>query len=420
MDKSIQKYLSKQYLAHFIPQYNNHKAFVIIPVYQDFMIFNTLKSINETITPSKINPAIIIVVNHPENSPDKVVKKNKIIFDKLNTLTLNYPLYVLTAYDIRKKEAGVGFARKVGMDTASYYFFQNNISDGLLISLDADTLVAQNYFVTIEKHFFTYQECRGISLYYEHLFLNNDLINKAISQYELYLRYYVTMLRHIDFPFAFHTIGSAFVVRYQDYILQGGMPKKQGGEDFYFLNKIMLGGNYCDLTSTTVYPSARPTQKTPFGTGKTIYTLTKSPDSHLKTYNTEAFYLLKSVFENHIKLFETKDCENYINNNIENKKVNEFLSGIEFCKHINLILQNTKNKKTFRKAFFTWFNGFKAVKLLNFLHTDNYLHKMDIEKAAFYITHFSGVSQQLDIMRGKDKTKSLYLTDNLNLETIQK
>ena len=65
---------------------------------------------------------------------------------------------------------------------------------------------------------------------------------EAIMKYELYLRYYRLALEYTGHPHAYHCIGSAFAVRTLDYVAQGGMNKRQAGEDFYFLQKLIATG----------------------------------------------------------------------------------------------------------------------------------------------------------------------------------
>src|SRR5213594_3575687 len=91
-------------------------------------------------------------------------------------------------------------------------------------------------------------------------------VAEAIAAYELHLRYYVRALRYAGFPYAHHTIGSCMAVRADVYKKQGGMNKRQAGEDFYFLQKIIPLGHFTDLTETKVIPSSRPSDRVPFGT----------------------------------------------------------------------------------------------------------------------------------------------------------
>src|SRR4029434_9989987 len=95
-------------------------------------------------------------------------------------------------------------------------------------------------------------------------------IYKAIAAYELHLRYYLQALRTAGFPHGYHTIGSSMAVRARTYMEQGGMNRRQAGEDFYFLHKLIPLGGFTELNSTTVYPLPRPSNRVPFGTGRAV------------------------------------------------------------------------------------------------------------------------------------------------------
>ena len=415
--KKIEKYLASNNILHLnLPEDVN--VAVVIPVFKDFMVFSAIESLKESYfhtKNSKIKPALVVVINHPENTDPATAQKNKHLAQMLKKISTPFPVKIIEAYDLPQKYAGVGLARKIGMDAASAHFFKNKIENGIIVSLDADTVVSGNYFEAIINEFNINEKLNGISIYYEHLPAKNKKIDLAITLYELHLRYYVNMIRKIGFPFAFHTIGSAFAINYRAYIRQNGMPKKQGGEDFYLLNKIMIEGNYKDLTSTTVYPSARPTQKTPFGTGKTITSIIRS-DSHIfYTYNPQAFYLLKQITTNINTLYKG-NCQDYLKH-LPAETVN-FLDAINFCDNINKIKSNTTNFNSFRKAFFTWFNGFKAVKFLNYLHSEKHFDKVPVTEAIKQLFDSNTnlpPAQLLNELRQLDKNNSLTLTDKLEL-----
>ena len=80
------------------------------------------------------------------------------------------------------------------------------------------------------------------------------------------------------------------------YIKAGGMNRRQAGEDFYFIQKLVPAGGYFSLNSTTVYPSPRPSFRVPFGTGASISKLNESGEPVLLTYNISAFNELKLFF----------------------------------------------------------------------------------------------------------------------------
>jgi hypothetical protein len=92
----------------------------------------------------------------------------------------------------------------------------------------------------------------------------------AVANYELHQRYYLLAVRYTGYPYAFHTVGSCFAVRAEAYCRAGGMSRRQAGEDFYFIQKLAGQGGFTECRSTSVYPSPRPSDRVPFGTGPDI------------------------------------------------------------------------------------------------------------------------------------------------------
>ena len=158
------------------------------------------------------------------------------------------------------------------MDHAIHRFLWANNENGIIVSLDADTICDDRYLQQLELFYEKYPRANGCNVNFNHLLTENDdaRLKKAVLQYELYLRYYVECLRFIEFPHSFHTIGSCFTVSALSYCKQGGMNMRQAGEDFYFLQKLFYLGEFYELNSAFVYPRARLSQRVVFGTGPAL------------------------------------------------------------------------------------------------------------------------------------------------------
>jgi hypothetical protein len=105
------------------------------------------------------------------------------------------------------------------------------------------------------------------------------------------------MLEYTGFPYYWHTIGSAFAVSADAYVRVGGMGRQQGGEDFYFLQKVFALGNIRELKDTTVFPMARLSDRVPFGTGPSLQKIVNEPDGNVRAYSKRAFEELKRLFD---------------------------------------------------------------------------------------------------------------------------
>jgi hypothetical protein len=262
----------------------------------------------------------------------------------------------------------------------------------------------------LKRHFHENPQSSGCSIYFEHP-LQGQLspqIYEAAAAYELHLRYYVQSLRYAGFPHAHHTLGSCMAVRSDTYRKQGGMNKRKAGEDFYFLHKIIALGGFTDLTSTTVYPSPRPSDRVPFGTGKAVRDILSG--DQLKTYPFDAFLDLQLLVEGVPDMYRG---EGSISENLATlpASVRGFLAEQQFAVVLDEIRENTSTEKAFRKRFFRWFDGFRAMKFLHHAR-DNFYGEgaVDRQAARLLATKESGqarsndLSDLLKIYRGLDRS----------------
>ena len=84
------------------------------------------------------------------------------------------------------------------------------------------------------------------------------------------MRYYLLQLVRIGSPYAFTALGSAMVFSAKAYSSVGGITPLQGGEDFYLMQKFAKTGKVSIYNSRCVYPSARVSDRVPFGTGPAV------------------------------------------------------------------------------------------------------------------------------------------------------
>ena len=173
-------------------------------------------------------------------------------------------------------------------------------------------LVEQKLFVSVCNELLKRKDRIACSIYFEHPLSGDEFpesIYKSITLYELHLRFYFQALKYAGFPYVFHTVGSAFAVKALPYIKAGGMNRKQAGEDFYFIQKLVPSGGYFSLNTTTVYPSPRASFRVPFGTGASIGKLSGDKSPTLLTYNILAFKELREYFLLTEEFYDSKTDE---------------------------------------------------------------------------------------------------------------
>lgn len=357
---------------------------IVIPCLNEPGIISLLENLTNNF-PIESKIIIFIIVNSSINSTPEVQECNKKIYNQIKNFSQTHNdsqinIFPINIYNIPEKIAGVGFARKIGMDTINYIFSKKN-KDGIIISLDADCKVEKNYLFEIENIFKKNKDVATSVIYFEHPIEGNEFpseIYKAVALYELHLRYHIEKLKYIKFPYSYHTIGSCFAVRSSIYQKSGGMNTRKAGEDFYFLHKVFPLGKVIEINTTCVYPSPRISERVPFGTGPAIKEIINK-NLTFSTYHPKAYENLKILFESLDLLYAEK--YNNVFNSLDHSLQN-FLSNNNFFEKFIEIKSNTSNFSTFSKRFFHWFNAFRIIKYLNFAHSNNYYNKINVIEAA--------------------------------------
>lgn len=315
-----------------------------------------------------------MVINESEGASTEIKQQNE---KSLRELALwktahqqaPFTLHSMHPSPFKHKFRGVGSARKIGMDEMIYRYHATNQARGIIISLDADTLVAKNYLVEIEQLFRKEPSRVGCTLQFKHRIgeLSNPKQQEGMRLYEQHLHYYKQALQFTGYPHAIYTIGSAFACRADAYVKQGGMPRRQAGEDFYFLHKLTNMGPLAELNSTCVYPSARTSNRVPFGTGPSMQRWLDGDQSIGMSYDFAAFQELKSFFDSVATLYTSLPEVKHPD------ALQQFLAEDGFWENILPELRsNCASISGFKKRFFQYFNAFKIIQFLNFAHPSPY------------------------------------------------
>jgi hypothetical protein len=399
IDTYLQHYAAGEKWDLIANDTENISQVVVIPAYSEReMLFYTLASIALN-PPSSLDYSFILcVINNKSNSNPEAIKNNlqtikylealvkKKSLRKFNTDQEIYPLLLdlsdaklklgyidasSRGYEIPQNLGGVGMARKIGMDMALRLLKKSSVSRNLIISLDADTLVQNNYLSAI-KNYFT-QKVKTAIVAYEHQMPLNYEEQAAICCYEIFLRYWVLGLKYAKSPWAFHSIGSTIVTSTEAYLEARGMNKREAGEDFYFLSKLAKMSKIGYIKETCVYPSARPSARVPFGTGKRIQRfLSGAQEEGYLLYDPQIFLILAEWLHLMKNQFICGDDKILIKTERIHPMLKSFLQECDFTAVWSKILRNAKDEKTLTRHFNDWFDGFKTLKLINYFTKEVY------------------------------------------------
>ncbi|NNF20970.1 MAG: hypothetical protein HKN67_03435 [Saprospiraceae bacterium] len=383
---------------------------IVIPVYDEDDSFKQVLNHLLNQTGELRSTQVLVLFNYRDSSPEALKSNTKSLYqdikksyESIQPGSIRFEFFI---QELSGKKAGVGLARKMLMDLA-FRIFHNNQKNGIIVNLDADTIVQENYLDVISAYFDMNPLMEAGSIAFAHPVegLHSDPDQMAAAQYELHLRFFINMQRLIHLPYAYQTIGSAMAVRAWSYAKEGGMNKRQAGEDFYFLHKFSKNNTLGEINTTCVFPSTRKSTRVPFGTGKAIIDLTAGNTIHATSYNPQSFLQLQSwiqtVFENY-----HRGSDNLLPGNLI---VSDFVKYRNEENKLEEIRTHTTGFPSFRKRFFQWFDAFMLMKYLHFLR-DKSFHDLTITACVQYL---------FDKLELKFKDEIYYLLDQLRQHDLK-
>jgi len=395
--KYLNKYGSDKWNAEWIP-FNNVNNIIVIPSIKEYNNLPTvLLSLSEN-DPEHFNDTLVLfVINNSESAGQDITADNELSLkmlrgiihktagDDFSQILIKSGLNIAVVDASSKglampdKDAGVGMARKIGMDAALKLFDYSSSHKKILICLDADCTVEINYINEIVR---TYNE-NDISAAvtdYAHNISGDDNSIPAIICYEIFLRYYVLGLHYAGSVYAYESIGSCMSCDYEHYIKIEGMNKRKAAEDFYFLEKLAKllikpdkkentykKGIYT-ICGTTVHPSPRGSWRVPFGTGQRVNRFIGGQHNEYVLYDPAYFDILKKW----LNLFGSSGSNSGAKEILSaaediHPELFNFLSGQNFKSDWEHILKNSKSPEQLEKQEVIWFDGFRTMKLIHHL-----------------------------------------------------
>jgi len=380
---NITKYLNKFSSTKwktFHAHSRKYKTIIVIPAISEFENLGLLiESLSQNEDSYFSETLILFVINNLASTSQKIKLDNlksiglikKLHETYLNTFQINIDLVDASTKgkELEEKNGGVGLARKIGMDLALTLFDYDSKNQNLLVCLDGDCTVEPNYITTIRNYF----NENNISVGYVN-FKHMDVLDaeneRAIINYEIFLRYYVLGLIYAKSPYAYHSIGSTMVCDSDSYIKVQGMNKRKAAEDFYFMEKLSKITTIKKIGDTAVLPSSRGSWRVPFGTGQRVNRFLDNVQDEYILYSPNSFDVLRKWVE----LFHSKEVLSSNDYLCEAKKIStallNFLSHNNFEENWNRILRNSNSNSQINRQKSIWFDGFKTLKLIHYLRDE--------------------------------------------------
>ncbi len=287
---------------------------------------------------------------------------------------------------------GVGLARKIGADLGLDLIHRGLVAEPWIYSSDADVHLPEGYFSAINEAdglatpglsipdistpglSTSSKQVAAAVFPYQHI-CANDKVGQATQLYEHRLEQYVEGLRGAGSPYAYHTLGSALAIHASSYAMVRGFPKRNGGEDFYLLNKAAKTGSILNLDSPGILIEARESNRVPFGTGPAIMRLL-SEDSLGKAdifYHPDVFIHLAQWLKAIPNTWTQSLAEQLLSG-----QTLQALTNLGADKAIANARQVSRSQQTYTKHMHTWFDGFRTLRFIHLLRDDG-LYNVSID-----------------------------------------
>jgi len=297
-------------------------------------------------------------------------------------------------------DQGVGLVRKIGADLALFLYAVGKVKSSWIHATDADARVPADYLIRTDQMegkaagVFTSVSC--VIYPYRHIpdpGMSADDHRRywnALTDYELWLRYYTEGLQWAGSSYAYPSIGSLLAFDCLAYAKIRGFPKRMAGEDFYFQNKLAKVGSMMMLEGEPIELLTRPSNRVPFGTGQgtiSIERLHQAGDIY-EVYHPSTFYFLKGFLAaarawlqsprqtdeqrqaSFYRSLETALPVDFADQAAAREWLHTLLSELQGFSNLNAAEQRSKSVAGAMQQFDDWFDSFRTLKLIHRLRDD--------------------------------------------------
>jgi len=347
--------------------------YIVIPSYAEEKLGETLASLAGCIR-TETQVAVLVVVNDKEGDAPDQKAMNRRAFDAVRHLQAcsGIQWVEVDATGLADKNAGVGLARKIGMDAVILQMVSSG-ENPAIVCLDADCTVSEDYLLRIEQEFYRSDSQVALLEFSHPVDEHTDpVLKKGIEEYEVYLEYYRLGLHFAGYPFFYHTVGSSMACKALPYARSGGMNQRKAGEDFYFLHKLFPHYPTQELKGPIVFPSCRISTRVPFGTGRFQQKWTEDGADQYLRYHPDCFRLLKIFLEECRSFFQCDHSTGI-------PDFQRFRSAHPGCEawwreadpisHLVRFRSASPNVEQRLKAFYAWFDGLAVLRFIHFFET---------------------------------------------------
>lgn len=317
---------------------------------------------------------LLLIVNSTPRTSDYYKVNNDLLLRKLLPFQSYSSALDIVVWDRHTKnkfpvKQGVGLARKIGADILCFWAHHKKLTSSFIHSTDADAILSEDYFYldTLGKN-------TSCALHpFEHLLNTKDLLtSQAILLYDRFLKYHRYGIGAANSPYRYIPLGSNLTFSIASYLSVRGFPKKEAGEDFYFLNKMAKVGKIEELGKSLVQLRSREGVRVPFGTNQSVVkirNLLKEKKPYL-VYHPTLYTKLKTFLRALEDFSQSRDLEHFRNSLESEKLLREFCREFKVDEMLIAASEQRKSGEQLRKHIADWMDAFRTLKFLHFVEKD--------------------------------------------------
>lgn len=361
---------------------------IIIPIKNEFPgICTTIESLNNCEVSDNVFVTVIGVVNNSEAEEPDIVENNRKSIEffksleyknKEGNIRVTYIDAASPGKALPQKSAGVGLARKIGMDEGLTLL--KNPDTGIIVCLDADCIVNKEYIKQIHHKFASLDLHAAVAMFQHQTDGADEAHQAAILQYEIYIRFYACGLKAVHSPYAYLPVGSTMMFTGRIYMKAEGMNQRKAAEDFYFLEKVAKISPIYSIPEALVYPSGRTSRRVPFGTGPAVEDILAGKRDADKIYNPEIFFFLGKW----LQLFYTEElypADFYLTQaEAIHPGVYSYLGNPVIKREMENFLHHSKPGAGLLKRKIRWFDALKTLRMVHTIR-DEFIPDISINES---------------------------------------
>ncbi|HEX5626085.1 MAG TPA: glycosyltransferase family A protein, partial [Saprospiraceae bacterium] len=150
---------------------------VVIPAYREDRLFEALQSLMRC-DPATGKVEILVVLNYPESERAEMEAFHRRQYERLIAMQESLPgsaiqIQAIPPLVLEDRHAGVGLARKAGMDEAVRRFEALG-QDGIILNFDADCVCDPSYLRSVQDYFHQHPDRQAVSIGFRHLLQHLD------------------------------------------------------------------------------------------------------------------------------------------------------------------------------------------------------------------------------------------------------